>query len=428
MTLPENVQYLYSIKSVRETNLNTIDLIHDDKLTNFDVDLSKMPLVVDFVIKTIKSDFPTNESLLKIPIHGRYQHFCKGDVTRLPRLINETFKKGMNLSDLEICRRLVDLFIISVLLDAGAGNEWKFHEESIGLDINRSEGIAVSSYYMFVDGYFSNDPKTDKFVVNGEKLSKLSKEELARGFQISDSNPISGFEGRLKLLNKLGETLLNNSEIFHNGRPGGIVDYLLSHSNDSKEVDLEILWNALMRGLLPIWPTEGRMQVDGYVLGDAWALKSKHGIVTFHKLTQWLTYSLFKPLMEYGGFTILNADLMTGLPEYRNGGLFVDFNVLKLKPEVYEQGMKLAKEVGNPLPTYRPDDDVIVEWRSCTIGLLDALSELVNEQMSIENTPYELTLPQLIEAGSWKSGRLIAAEKRANGGPPIELLADGTVF
>jgi hypothetical protein len=443
MTIPSEIEYLYSIKSVRETNSNTLNLLYENKLTNFDVNLNYLPDVVDYVIKTIKLDFPNNESLLKIPIHGRYQHFGKGDENRLPRLINEIFKNQMKLSNYEICKRLIDLFIVSVLLDAGAGNKWKFIEKSFNnnnnnnnnnLEISRSEGIAIATYHMFLNGDFSNDPINDKYIVNGEKLANLKSEELLKGFQISNENPIIGFDGRLKLLNNLGKTLLKNKDIFKDGRPGGIVDYLkqnINNNNDNStnEIDIEILWNALMKGLLPIWPTEGRTKIDGYVIGDAWPLMSKNNeIVTFHKLTQWLTYSLFKPLIEFGGFKILNSNYMTGLPEYRNGGLFVDFGILNLKPNVYKQGIQLAKIVGNDLPTYKPDDDVIVEWRSCTIGLLDVLLKLVNEKMKIENTSYQLTLPQLIEAGSWKSGRMIAAEKRANGGPPIELLADGTVF
>lgn len=430
MTIPEKIAYLYTIKSVRETNSTTVPLIETNKLLNFDVDLDKLNDVVDYVIETIRGSFPTNESLLTIPIHGRFQHFGKGNPNRLPTLIS-IFENEMGLSKVEICKKLIDLFVISVLLDAGAGNEWKFKEPGTGLEINRSEGIAIASLYMFENGIFANnlDDVNERCRVDGLKLSKLTPQELASGLQISDSNPITGFDGRLKLLNKLGETLIKNSELFNSGRPGDLVDYLRSKSTADGSIDIEILWNALMKGLLPIWPTEGRTSVEGFVIGDAWHLANKGGdIVTFHKLTQWLTYSLFKPLIEYGGFKIINAEYMTGLPEYRNGGLFVDFGVLTLKNEIYEKGMELATENGLQLPAFKPDDDAIVEWRSCTICLLDLLLPLINQKMGIRGTKFQLSLPQLIEAGSWKSGRLIAASKRENGGPPIELIADGTVF
>lgn len=439
MTIPKEIAYLYSIKSVRETNSSTIPLIKNNKLLNFDVDLNKLDDVVDFVAETIRGTFPTNEALLEIPVHGRFQHFGKGNPGRLPDLIEKVFRQQLHLSEEEICKKLIDLFVISVLLDAGAGNEWKFTEPGTGLEITRSEGIAVASLYMFQNGVFSDaaEGEQDKYLVQGTKLAQLSAKELAEGLQVDEkSNPISGFDGRLKLLNRLGQVLKKNKELFHSGRPGDLVDYLKSKSvagsagSDVKEIELEVLWDALMQGLLPVWPTEGRTKIDGYVVGDAWPLKNKNGgdIVTFHKLTQWLTYSLFKPLVEYGGFKILHADYMTGLPEYRNGGLFVDLGVLTLKPEVYAAGMELAEEQGLSLPAFRPADDAIVEWRSCTVCLLDMLLPLINTKMGIVSTKFELTLPQLIEAGSWKSGRLVAASKRANGGPPIELIADGTVF
>lgn len=433
MTIPEEIAYLYSIRSVRETNSSTVPLIENNKLLNFDVDLGKLDGVVDFVVETIRGTFPMNEALLEIPVHGRWQHFGKDNASRLPDLIENVFRQKLQLGDEEVCKKLIDLFVISVLLDAGAGNEWKFSEPGSGLAINRSEGIAVASLYMFQDGLFSAAAGEDPYLVQGPKLASLSAEELAAGLQVDEKrNPMSGFDGRLKLLNRLGEVLSSNKVLFHSGRPGDLVDYLKSQNTDSsKEIELEMLWDALMQGLLPVWPTEGRTKIDGYVLGDAWPLKNKNGgeIVTFHKLTQWLTYSLFKPLTEYGGFTILHAEYMTGLPEYRNGGLFVDLGVLALKPSVRARGLALAAEQGlQPLPAFRPNDDAIVEWRSCTVCLLDMLLPLVNAKMAVGGTKYELTLPQLIEAGSWKSGRLAAAKRRSSGGPPIELVADGTVF
>jgi hypothetical protein len=57
----------------------------------------------------------------------------------------------------EICKRLVDLFLVSVLLDAGAGNAWSYHEEQSGATFSRSEGLGVASVHMFEQGFFSGD-------------------------------------------------------------------------------------------------------------------------------------------------------------------------------------------------------------------------------------------------------------------------------
>ena len=65
----------------------------------------------------------------------------------------KTFRENA-ADDIEVARTLVDLFVVSVLLDAGAGDAWVFNEPNADLRMNRSEGLAVASYYMFKDGAF----------------------------------------------------------------------------------------------------------------------------------------------------------------------------------------------------------------------------------------------------------------------------------
>ncbi|CDK25747.1 unnamed protein product [Kuraishia capsulata CBS 1993] len=441
--MTEHTDYLQTIKSVRETNSFVKKLLEKNELVNFNVDLTQLDRVVDYVANTIRGSFPTEEDFLKIPIHGRWQHFEVGEIPRISKLIENEWS---GLDNMSICKKLIDIFIVSVLLDAGAGNEWEFEEN--GVKYGRSEGIAVASLHMFKNGIFSSDP-SDPFKVNGSALAQLTEESLAKGFQVGPGNSIVGFDGRLKLLRTLGQTLCSNQTIFGtDGRPSNIVDYLISLPDTKKvsgvfTVDLQQLWWCLMTGLSPIWPEEGRIKVEGKTIGDAWFSKAKSRevgtgnqeewkkVVTFHKLTQWLTYSLFLPLQKYGGVKIEHAELMTGLPEYRNGGLFYDFGVISLNKDALDLGLDRSKRNGSDesIPTFTPESDVIVEWRSCTISLLDMLLPLVNDKLKVTGTKYELSLPQLIEAGSWKSGRLIAKELRpGTGGPPIELEADGTVF
>jgi hypothetical protein len=103
------------------------------------------------------------------------------------------------------------------------------------------------------------------------------------------------------------------------------------------------------------------------------------------------------------------AELMTGLPEYRNGGLFIDTGVLTLKAEETKRGLtafhrnseregKVSLEV---VPMFTPDDDVVVEWRAVTVGFLDLLLEEVNKTLGLAGAE-KLSLPQMLEAGSWK--------------------------
>ena len=57
----------------------------------------------------------------------------------------------------ERTKRLLDLFLVSVLLDAGAGNKWQYKAEN-GRYYRRSEGLAVASLEMFQKGLFSSNP------------------------------------------------------------------------------------------------------------------------------------------------------------------------------------------------------------------------------------------------------------------------------
>lgn len=175
-----------------------------------------------------------------------------------------------------------------------------------------------------------------------------------------------------------------------------------------------------MDGLYPIWPAT-RTQIDGRSLGDAWPCLSMpshpiclwENIVPFHKLSQWLTYSLMVPMQKLLNINFAGVELMTGLPEYRNGGLLIDLGLLVLKPEDAKRGLahygQNAKIEGQPnmevVPLFLPDDDVVVEWRAVTVGMLDDLLAEVNKQLGLSGR-LQLNLAQMLEAGSWKVGLL----------------------
>lgn len=133
-------------------------------------------------------------------------------------------------------------------------------------------------------------------------------------------------------------------------------------------------------------------------------------ILPFHKLTQWLAYSVMQPMQSLLKMHFAGTELLTGLPEYRNGGLFVDMGLLTLKKDDTERGLQnysdYCRRTGSKgievAPMFEPSDDVIVEWRGVTIGLLDQLCVEVNRALKRELAGQELTLAQLLEAGSWK--------------------------
>jgi hypothetical protein len=153
-------------------------------------------------------------------------------------------------------------------------------------------------------------------------------------------------------------------------------------------------------------------------LGDAAhhpAVQREHadGIVPFHKLSQWLTYSLIEPL-EWAGIAVERLDGLTALAEYRNGGLLVDLGVIRPRKPL-DAGEKHAVT-----------SELIVEWRALTIVLMDRLLDPVRQRLGLDAS---FALPHMLQGGTWTAGRKAAMEKRPpSGPPPIAVAADGTVF
>jgi hypothetical protein len=208
----------------------------------------------------------------------------------------------------------------------------------------------------------------------------------------------------------------------------------LKDVGDAENLDLLKLWDILQKLLLPIWPSD-RTVIDGVTIGDAWPLSTlkrrlperssekTFGIQPFHKLTQWITYSLLVPFERVLGKKWSNAESLTCLAEYRNGGLYVDLGALSLKPDALERGLKAS---GGPLPVFKDSDDVVVEWRAITLALMDVIYPMVKERMP---SGVGLSMAQLLGPGTWMAGRALAAEKRPETrSSPIIVDTDGTLF
>ena len=173
----------------------------------------------------------------------------------------------------------------------------------------------------------------------------------------------------------------------------------------------------LLAHLGSIWP--GRLTLGGLALGDTWrhgAIKRADptdGLVPFHKLSQWLAYSLIEPLQD-AGIAVTEIDGLTGLAEYRNGGLLVDGAVLEPRDPA---------EAAKPNPV---DSALVVEWRALTVALLDRIAPMVRGRLGV--TEHDFPLARVLEGGTWAAGRRLAREKRADASPPIAVASDGTVF
>lgn len=399
----EQIDFLLSPKAIRERTKKIFDLTLAGK-THFEFHQSKMQPTVDYVLKVINKNYPTME----IPFHSRWGHFRVGQIDRVKKL-DQTLSK---LDPLEKARTKLDLVITSVLLDAGAGAAWKFYEKETEKSFSRSEGLGVASLYMFLDGTMSADGKSLR--ADKEGLKSVTVDDLKTAFQVSDKNPLVGAEGRVLLLNNLAKAL-ENKTIFKDGRPGNILDYLIGKFG--KKIPASGVLRAVLDGLGPIWP--GRLEANGINLGDVWQHSqlgksgSFESLIPFHKLSQWMTYSLIEPIME-AGVEVHGVEGLTGLAEYRNGGLLID------------SGLVTMKDSENLKKPWTPDSELIVEWRALTVYLLDQFGEAV--QKAIGKSPQEFPLAKVLEGGTWWAGRFLAQEKRPSGDPPIMIKSDGTVF
>lgn len=404
----QTVALLRRPETIRARCHALLDLATRDELPYFTYHPDRLPAAADYVADTIRQNYPD----LRIPYHARWRHFAAGGTDRWGALAARLAGEDRA----ETARRRFDLCVVSVLLDAGAGPDWSYTEPD-GTRLARSEGLGVASLHAFAGGLFSADP-ADPLRVDAAALRALDAPRLAAAFQVTDRNPLEGMEGRAALLRNLGEALEKSPALFgaDHPRPGGLFDHLRARAGADGLPAAAIL-QAVLEGLAPIWPA--RLTLDGENLGDVWRhpLAAPEGpapgLVPFHKLSQWLSYSLAE-VVEEAGIPVLALDALTGLPEYRNGGLLLDSGVLALRDPA------LARQT---LPVDHP---AIVEWRALTVALLDRLAEAVRDRLGLEAAA--LPLACVLEGGSWAAGRRIAREKRPGGGPPLTVASDGTVF
>ncbi len=397
------IEYIQSVKAIRERAQQIYELSLAGQ-GSFIVNLEQLAAVSDYVLAEMKHNYPD----FKIPFHSRWGHFKVGGIDRVKDL--NTRLAGM--SELEKARAKLDLVLVSVLLDAGAGEQWRYKEQTTGEIYTRSEGLAIASLEMFLAGGFSSSD--NPYQVDSKALCAFDESKLVQGFQISDGNTLTGISGRVALLQKLGK-VLNNSEFFKENRPGNIIDVLIHRHG--KAVRAENILQLVLNGFGDIWP--GRVVINDVNLGDVWhysLLKSADplsSLVPFHKLSQWLTYSLIEPIME-AGIHVSAVENLTGLAEYRNGGLLIDKQLISLKDK---ENVKIA---------HLANSDLIIEWRALTIVLLDKIAEQI--RIKTKMSAAELPLAKVLEGGTWWAGRRAAKEKRMDGSPPLKLASDGTVF
>jgi hypothetical protein len=408
---------LLNAGAVRERAHRMLAIGLDDRLPNFRIDLGRMDEVVELVLETTRNAYPSFD----VPFHSRWRHFFVYGIDRWADIAS-CFDWPDRAA---FARTEFDLAIVSVFLDAGAGPSWRYRDAKTRLKIGRSEGLGLASLGMFVGGAFSTAPH-DPFPTaphelraDADKLANLNVVELAGGMQVRDDNPLVGLDGRADLLRRLGKLVASKPDIFGSHdtpRPGGLYDRLAMLADGGKLPAPTIL-AELLQQLGPIWPS--RLTLGGIALGDCWrhpamtTADATSGLIPLHKLSQWLAYSLIEPLQR-SGIDVTDIDGLTGLAEYRNGGLFVDTGVLMFRDAA---DAEREHEVSSPL---------VVEWRALTVALLDRVADGVRRRLGANAT--SMPLAKILEGGTWAAGRRLARERRSDASPPVKVISDGTVF
>ena len=388
MTLSE-VARLRHPDTIRRQSERMLALATQGRLERWEIDLDRLPDLGRMVGELTRARYPD----LAVPMHGRRLHFKVGDIDlweALPRPANRD----------EAARSEVELIVVSVLLDAGSGPRWRYADTRIQGELRRSEGLAVASFRAWERGVFSNRglPRADS-----EALSGVGAASLAEAFQVREDNPLVGTEDRAALLRSLGRA----SSGWPDRRVGGLYDLLAGHASSDGRLSAVFLLRTLLEQLSPLWP-ESTM-LDGEYLGDVWPYPPL-GLVPFHKLTQWLAYSLIEPLST-AGITVTEVDRLTPLAEYRNGGLLIDGGLLS---PVTPGWQATNHPVSSPL---------VVEWRALTVALVGRLAGMVRGELGSE-----LSMGQILEGGTWAAGRRLAAAARPDASPPLKVLSNGTIF
>jgi len=403
---PATVAELLSTRAIRERCANIARAVEAGESRHFRIDRSRLQTAARVVAEVTRR----RHRDLAIPYHSRWRHFDAGGVDRRGEL-DRQLRDALPADRL---RAQIDLTVVSVLLDAGAGAKWRYREPGTIDDYVRSEGLAVASLRAFLGGAWSAS-EGEPLRVDAAALTGIDAATLGCWFQSSERNPLVGLEGRAALLRRLGDTLETRPDLFGlTARPSALFDRMLAAGT----VSAPAILRAVLDGFGDVWRVPGARAAGGEAVppGDIW--RHPHaggsgvtaGLVPFHKLSQWLAYSLLEPF-EWAGATVVDRDGLTGLPEYRNGGLLIDSGVLRLVDDA------------DRATTWDPGSEIIVEWRALTVALLDDLAQCVRAELGRPQMP----LACILEGGTWAAGREYAARLR-NGEPPLAVRSDGTVF
>ena len=319
---------LLSARAVRERAHRMLAIGLDEGLPNFRIDLDRMDDAIDLVLKTTRKAYPS----LDIPFHSRWRHFVMNGDNRWADIAGRTKWPDRAAR----ARAEFDLAIVSVLLDAGAGPI---------VALPRSPNRIGDRPFGRIGAGEPCDVRRRRILGRSASSPCGSTPACLRILALPTSNAAcrsrtairwSGSTvARICCAASAGWWLRNRKYSAASTRRGPAacsIDLQCRPTADG--LPAPTILSELLQQLGPVWPS--RLTLGGIALGDCWkhpALTSAdatNGLVPLHKLSQWLAYSLIEPL-QTAGIEVTDIDGLTGLAEYRNGGLFVDTGVLAFR-------------------------------------------------------------------------------------------------
>ena len=220
-----------------------------------------------------------------------------------------------------------DLAIASVLLDAGAGPDWRYREDVSGESFARSEGLAVASFDMFASGALLRARPATRLRADARGAGGADRRSAGSGVPGRRRTiPSSGSRAARALLRRLGETVAANPAVFGRAdepRPGRPVRPSRRAGGERHAAGRghpgRRCWSISARSGRGAsrWAASTSATPGG--IRQVEAADATSGLMPFHKLSQWLAYSLIEPLQD-AGIGVSGIDALTGprrVPQWR---------------------------------------------------------------------------------------------------------------
>lgn len=449
---------LHDPATIRARCAGVLGAVEQGVSPSFKLNRDALPPLADRVAALTRQRFPD----LVVPLHSRWRQLETGGPSRRDEL-NQRLAGRLPA---EVARVQVDMIVISCLLSGGAGANWIYSESAAlsaaalpaaapedllalldqaaarrptpaveepapaspvapATTFRQAEGLAVASFRAFMAGAFSSqagDPQR----ADATALRHVDAAALRAIFQSSPSNPVVGLDARAAMLARLGHALQDEAArdaargLPAQARPGLLFDRITGYGTRQAVSATEVLGHVL-RVFLSVWPAGSKVQ--GLPAGDVWPHlwagsavagqlqdRTTEGWVPFHQLAQWITCSLLEPL-TWAGIRVTAVEALTALPDARNAGLLIDAGVI-----VPRDPRLLAR-------TWKPQDELVIEWRAMAVVLLDELAVLVRQRLGL--TAEQLPMPCFMEGGSAAAGAEWARSLRPDGTPPVRVEGDG---